>query len=219
MEQQQTSQQAPVEEAEEDSIEQIDAKDYPELYPELQSEEDAAVDTEWFVDPEFESQISETDFVPLWQRRAVGDHLQERSAMEDISKELMASGQITADVIKELLTESKMDNVTVLDLREKCDWTDYMIIAESAKGDRFLSSVAENLGGVVRKAIRSNPEKFPTQALPHIEGRDDDSGWLLIDLGRFIVHLFTPEIRQKYDLEGLWKAVPTDPSLPMPDQE
>lgn len=37
-----------------------------------------------------------------------------------------------------------------------------------------------------------------------MEGRDSDSGWLLIDLGRCVVHLFTPEMRQLYDLEGLW---------------
>jgi ribosomal silencing factor RsfS len=55
--------------------------------------------------------------------------------------------------------------------------------------------------------------------MPHIEGRHDQSGWLLIDLGRCVIHLFTPEIREQYDLEGLWKSVPLDPSLPMPGQE
>lgn len=37
-----------------------------------------------------------------------------------------------------------------------------------------------------------------------IEGRDDQSGWVLVDLGQCVVHLFTPEVRQHYDLDGLW---------------
>ena len=37
----------------------------------------------------------------------------------------------------------------------------------------------------------------------HTEGQAD-SGWILVDFGDVIVHLFTPEDREFYDLEGLW---------------
>lgn len=132
----------------EDSLETIDPKDFPELYPEERDEE---VDTDWFVDPEYsdEKQLSETDFIPLWQRRALGDHLEDRLALQQVSKDLMESGKLTAETINELLVESKMDNVQVIDVREKCDWADYMIVASSAKGDKYLSGVAEHVGGVV----------------------------------------------------------------------
>ncbi|CAO3643188.1 unnamed protein product [Mucor hiemalis] len=204
----------------EDDLETIDPKDFPEIYPEQQDEEDEQVDTDWFVDPEYseEKQLSETDFIPLWQRRALGDHLEDRLALQQVSKDLMESGQLTAETLNELLVESKMDNVQVIDVREKCDWADYMIVASSAKGDKYLSGVAEHVGGVVKKAINSN-DGLKAQPTPHIEGRSDKSGWILIDLGRIIVHLFTPEMRERYNLEGLWKSVSTDPSEAMAFEE
>lgn len=206
---------------EEEELEVIDPKDFPELYPESSDDVEEQVDTEWFVDPEFtdEKLLSETDFIPLWQRRAVGDHLEDRLALQQVSKDLMESGKLTAETLVELLEESKMDNVQILDVREKCDWAEYMIVASSAKGDKYLSGVAEHIGGVVKKAISSNPDTLKLQPAPHIEGRNDKSGWLLIDLGRIIVHLFTPEVRERYDLEGLWKSVSTDPSEPMAYEE
>jgi len=38
---------------------------------------------------------------------------------------------------------------------------------------------------------------------PHQEGTAE-SGWVLLDFGDLIVHLFSPEERSYYDLEGLW---------------
>lgn len=139
------------EEEEEEELEVIDPKDFPELYPEEFNENDEQVDKEWFVDPEFtdEKLLAETDFIPLWQRRAVGDHLEDRLALQQVSKDLMESGKLTAETLTELLQESKMDNVQVIDVREKCDWADYMIVASSGKGDKYLSGVAEHIGTVV----------------------------------------------------------------------
>jgi hypothetical protein len=136
---------------EEDDYEEIDPKDFPELYPDENGLQDEQIDTEWFIDPEFadESNLSEKDFIPMWQRKAVGDHLEDRLALQEVSKELMASGKLTADTIKDLLEESKMDNVQLIDVREKCDWADYMIVASSGKGDKYISGVAEHLGSVV----------------------------------------------------------------------
>ncbi|KAG2224826.1 hypothetical protein INT45_008008 [Circinella minor] len=190
-----------------DELETIDPKDYPELYPELEQEQkknieedEEVVDTEWFV----EEEEQDSDFVPLWQRRAVGDHLNGRWAMQEASKRLIDSGDITPENIQALLEENKMDDIKLLDVRGKCDWTDYMVIAESDKGDRFLSNVAEQIRQSVNKAIRENPAVKDELQAPHIEGRDDQSGWVLIDLGSCVVHLFTPEVRKNYDLEGLW---------------
>jgi len=37
----------------------------------------------------------------------------------------------------------------------------------------------------------------------HVEGRFD-AGWVLMDYDDFVVHIFSPEKRLYYQLEGLW---------------
>mgnify|MGYP003388875776 CR=1 FL=1 len=41
----------------------------------------------------------------------------------------------------------------------------------------------------------------------HIEG-EIDSGWVLLDFGSTIVHLFSPDTRRYYDLDSLWLRPP-----------
>lgn len=38
-----------------------------------------------------------------------------------------------------------------------------------------------------------------------------DAGWVLMDYGDFVVHVFLEEVRAFYDLEHLWKAAPRVP--------
>ena len=41
----------------------------------------------------------------------------------------------------------------------------------------------------------------------HIEG-ETESGWVLMDFGGTIVHIFSPETRQYYDIDSLWLTPP-----------
>jgi ribosome-associated protein len=46
------------------------------------------------------------------------------------------------------------------------------------------------------------------RSVARIEGHAD-GGWILIDLGNAIVHVFTPEQRAFYNIERLWSDVVT----------
>ena len=50
-------------------------------------------------------------------------------------------------------------------------------------------------------------EKAKAAGLPARTEGYADGGWILIDLGNVVVHVFTPEQRQFYNLERLWGRV------------
>ena len=60
--------------------------------------------------------------------------------------------------------------------------------------ERMLESLAQ----YVREII-----KLETGLNPVIES-GGQSGWIVLDYGYVVVHLLSPEMREYYDLEGLW---------------
>lgn len=100
-----------------------------------------------------------------------------------------------ARTIAELLEDKKAENILVLDLRPDRVIADFFVIA-TGTSDRNLRALAEH----VRVELK---DKHNTQAAS-AEGVAE-SGWVLLDYGVVIVHIFLEERRQYYDLEGLWR--------------
>lgn len=94
-----------------------------------------------------------------------------------------------------MIEDKKAENIILLDIRPKTVIADYFIIA-NGNSDRQLKALAE----YVRDGVK---EKF--QTLPYsVEGKSE-SGWILMDYGFVVVHLFLESKRHYYDLEGLWQ--------------
>ena len=72
---------------------------------------------------------------------------------------------------------------------------DYMVIC-SGRSSRQVSAISEKL---VDKL------KHDFGRLSKIEGKEAGD-WVLIDTGDVIVHIFRPEVRDYYDLEGMWSV-------------
>ncbi len=84
-------------------------------------------------------------------------------------------------------------DILMLDLRERCSFADYFVIC-SGSSERQI------------KAIQEEVDKALTQegaALLRREG-STDSGWVLLDFGEVIVHVFSPELRDYYRIEKIW---------------
>lgn len=92
-----------------------------------------------------------------------------------------------------VLEEKKAENIVLLDIHDIASFTDYFVICNGTS-DRMLSALAD----VVSEAAH---QIFHLPA--RIEGRPED-GWMLVDLGDTIVHLFSPDQRGYYQLEKLW---------------
>lgn len=85
----------------------------------------------------------------------------------------------------------------MLDLTDVTPIADYFVIATGASG-RQMRAIAEEVDRLL-KANGSRPMG--------IEGKDD-SQWILHDFGDIVLHVFSPEARQLYDLEHLWADAP-----------
>lgn len=91
------------------------------------------------------------------------------------------------------LEERKGQQITVLDVREKTSFTDYMIVV-TGTSDRHLSSLCEY---VAAKVSENGVKPLGLEGGP---GAD----WILLDLGDVIVHAMTAQARDHYQLEKLW---------------
>jgi ribosome-associated protein len=76
--------------------------------------------------------------------------------------------------------------------------TDWFVIT-SGRNNRQVRAIVEAVEEALTRAGGPKPVR--------IEGRDTLS-WVLMDYGFFVVHVFTEESREYYDLERLWRDVP-----------
>lgn len=83
----------------------------------------------------------------------------------------------------------------LLDIRDVASFADYFVIA-SAETERQTQAILE----AVDDAMQADGVK------PLGREGEPGSGWVLLDYGDVIVHLFAPAEREYYDLEGLWHA-------------
>jgi ribosome-associated protein len=81
----------------------------------------------------------------------------------------------------------------VLDIRELADFAEYFVIC-SGTSDRMLQALADDVKNGIWKT---------RQLRGRVEGQPQD-GWVLVDFGDIVVHLFSPDRRDYYRLEELW---------------
>lgn len=94
----------------------------------------------------------------------------------------------------EAVLDKKGSDIVLLDLRDQAIFADYFLIC-TGENERQLKAMAENV------AMQAKDE---AQVLPRgIEG-EAGSGWVLLDYGDLIVHIFAPAQRDYYRLEDLW---------------
>ena len=91
------------------------------------------------------------------------------------------------------LEDNKAENILALDVREISSFADSIIIA-SANSNRHAKSISEK----VVASVKESKESFLG-----VEGQSE-SGWILIDCGEVVINIMKNEIREFYDLEGLW---------------
>ena len=96
--------------------------------------------------------------------------------------------------IVDLLADRQAEDVLLLDIRQVASFADYFVIATAVNNRQMRALV---------QLIDSELREEDIKPL-HREG-GIDSGWILVDYGDIILHVFSPELRDYYALEELWQ--------------
>ena len=93
----------------------------------------------------------------------------------------------------EAASDKQASNIVLLDTRKVTSFADYFVIC-SGDSDRQIEAIYDEIGHRLKKDGIS----------PHHHEGTVDSGWLLLDFGDVIVHIFAPFERDYYELDELW---------------
>jgi ribosome-associated protein len=93
------------------------------------------------------------------------------------------------------LEEKKGEDILLLDLVDICSFTDYFVLC-TGTSERSIKALTEDVRKVVRD-VHSMRDRGT-------EG-DASSGWVLIDYGDVILHIFSRSMRAYYQLDELWQ--------------
>jgi len=99
-----------------------------------------------------------------------------------------------ARLIVDLASEKQASDIVMLDLRQVSLLADYFVIC-SAGSERQMAAVVDEIRTVLRNQHHLRPLRE--------EGKSS-SGWILLDYGDVVVHIFAPAERDYYRLEELW---------------
>ena len=95
------------------------------------------------------------------------------------------------------LEDKKVEDLTILDMRETLAITDYFVIA-TGTSQPHLRALFKEMDQVLTGLEYEIPSKC----------KDYYSGWVVVDAIDFVIHLFSKEKRNYYSLEQLWKDAP-----------
>ena len=99
------------------------------------------------------------------------------------------------DRIVKALDDDKAEDIVTIDLEGRSSLADALVIA-TGRSSRHVASIAEHLARKLKDAgYGTRPVNGAGQ-----------SDWVLVDAGDVIVHIFRPEVRSYYDLEGMWSV-------------
>ena len=111
-----------------------------------------------------------------------------------MAKKEVNTDVLLANIIKGI-EEVKGNDIEILDLRAiDTAVCDYFIICNGSSNTQ-VNSIVNSIQKIVSKELKDKPW--------HVEGTDN-AEWVLMDYVNIVVHVFQKQIREYYNIEGLW---------------
>lgn len=104
----------------------------------------------------------------------------------------------TARLVARIADDFRGKDILLLDMRPITPIVDFFVVV-TATSQRQMKALGEEVALVMKKRGQQRLGE---------EGTDGDGVWVLQDFGDVVLHVFTPEGRELYDLEGLWADAP-----------
>jgi ribosome-associated protein len=94
---------------------------------------------------------------------------------------------------RDIALDKKAEDPVILDVRKISSIADYFLIC-TGNSEPHLKAISDEIARRLRETgVRSNHrDGFPP------------SRWVVMDYGDVLIHIFHPELRQRYGLEHLW---------------
>ena len=100
-----------------------------------------------------------------------------------------------ANLIIDAVLDKKGSDILLLDMQDQVIFSDYFLLC-NGESNRQIQAI---IGGI-RDEAKAEAQQIPLG----IEGHSED-GWMCIDYGDVVVHVFEPTSREFYNLEELWQ--------------
>lgn len=100
--------------------------------------------------------------------------------------------------LAELADSKKAEDIVALDMRGLVAYTDFLVIC-TARNERQARAITDE----VRIRV-----KHDSGLLPGGVDGGGDAGWTIVDYLDVVLHVFTPEARDRFQLEDLWHEAP-----------
>jgi ribosome-associated protein len=112
-------------------------------------------------------------------------------------REISLESNELAHAIFDAAADKKASDILMLDLRPVALIADYFVLC-NGQSARQVRGITDGILESLKEL-----EERPLQ----VEGTPE-SGWVLLDFGSVIAHVFSPELRAYYALESLWRKAP-----------
>ncbi|KAI1295556.1 Mitochondrial assembly of ribosomal large subunit protein 1 [Halotydeus destructor] len=138
-----------------------------------------------------EEGLEESNFYMYRRRHKPG------SRLTDWTMRRGAKGPFDVDNLVETLRSEKMKDIAVIKVMPDVLYCDHLVIA-TALSPRHMTAVHQ----YVVKLHKMN--RRPSDPFLTVQGEKQSQDWRVVDMNHIVLHLFSAETREKYDLETLW---------------